>query len=362
MPENKIIIACDSFKGCMTSSEVNATVAEAVRQWHPSDALTTDATTGTTASPEVITLEMSDGGEGMLSAFANALGADMVNMTAHDALMRPIRCSYAMTADTAIIEVAQTVGLQLIEPEQRNPMRTTSWGVGEQVLHAYRHGARRFIIGLGGSATSDSGTGMLRALDNKWRDIAAHCQFTLASDVTNPLCGPNGAAHVFAPQKGATPAMVQQLDDRARRFAEASNRALHRDCSDAPGAGAAGGLGYAFMQYLGATVQSGADLLLTLTRFDDLLPDTLLIITGEGHSDRQTLMGKLPSRILAHALPHNIPVWLLSGAITDAPSLLAAGFSRLLPITPSSMPLEEALKKETARSNIIRLLQATKLS
>lgn len=205
MPENKIIIACDSFKGCMTSSEVNATVAEAVRQWHTSDALTTDATTGTTASPEVITLEMSDGGEGMLSAFANALGADMVNMTAHDALMRPIRCSYAMTADTAIIEVAQTVGLQLIEPEQRNPMRTTSWGVGEQVLHAYRHGARRFIIGLGGSATSDSGTGMLRALDNKWRDIAAHCQFTLASDVTNPLCGPNGAAHVFAPQKGAPP-------------------------------------------------------------------------------------------------------------------------------------------------------------
>ena len=236
-------------------------------------------------------------------------------------------------------------------------MRTTSWGVGEQVLHAYRHGARRFIIGLGGSATSDSGTGMLRALDNKWRDIAAHCQFTLASDVTNPLCGPNGAAHVFAPQKGATPAMVQQLDDRARRFAEASNRALHRDCSNTPGAGAAGGLGYAFMQYLGATVQSGADLLLTLTRFDDLLPNTLLIITGEGHSDSQTLMGKLPSRILAHALPHNIPVWLLSGAITDAPSLLAAGFSRLLPITPPSMPLEEALKKETARSNILRQLQ-----
>ena len=111
------------------------------------------------------------------------------------------------------------------------------------------------------------------------------------------------------------------------------------------------------MQYLGATVQSGADLLLTLTRFDDLLPDTLLIITGEGHSDRQTLMGKLPSRILAHALPHNIPVWLLSGAITDAPSLLAAGFSRLLPITPPSMPLEEALKKETARSNILKQLQ-----
>lgn len=162
---------------------------------------------------------------------------------------------------------------------------------------------------------------------------------------------------MFAPQKGATPAMVQQLDDRARRFAEASNRALHRDCSNSQGAGAAGGLGYAFMQYLGAIVQSGADLLLTLTRFDDLLPNTLLIITGEGHSDRQTLMGKLPSRILAHALPHNIPVWLLSGAITRRP---LSSRRRLLPSPPhhpSLHALRGSPQKETARSNILRQLQ-----
>ena len=254
----KIIIACDSYKGCLSSREVNEAIASGLKEWDSED-----------ASPEIICLEMSDGGEGMLDAFLSAMKGERVRIHAHDALMRWIEAEYGIVNDTAIIEIAQAAGLALIEPEQRNPMKATSWGVGEMIMNAYRRGVRHFIVGLGGSATSDCGIGMLKAMGDDWKKIRQECTFMLASDVTNPLCGENGAAHVFAPQKGADAEMVEMLDARAGKFAEVSAKHFGYDRSEVPGAGAAGGLGYAFLQYFDAEVSAGAELLLKEIGFDE---------------------------------------------------------------------------------------------
>ncbi len=290
--------------------------------------------------PKSFALEMSDGGEGMLDAFLSAMKGERVRIHAHDALMRWIEAEYGIVNDTAIIEIAQTAGLALIEPEQRNPMKATSWGVGEMIMNAYRRGVRHFIVGLGGSATSDCGIGMLKAMGDDWKKIRQECSFVLASDVTNPLCGENGAAHVFAPQKGADAKMVQMLDARARKFAEVSAKHFGYDRSEVPGAGAAGGLGYAFLQYFNAEARPGAELLLREIGFDELIQDADLVITGEGHSDRQTLMGKLPQRILEHVHarsenhfmgmnPGILFSWLVSGGVSDRQAMLDAGFDRV---------------------------------
>ena len=367
----KIIIACDSYKGCLTSKEVNEAMALGVK----SEERRVKNSNDVLPAPEIITLEMSDGGDGMLDAFLSAMGEERVTIHAHDALMRWIEADYGIVKDTAIIEIAQAAGLALIEPEQRNPMKATSWGVGELVLHAYRHGARHFIMGLGGSATSDCGIGMLKAMGDDWKKIRKDCTFVLASDVTNPLCGENGAAHVFAPQKGADAEMVETLDERAKRFAEISARHFSYDRSNIPGAGAAGGLGYAFLQYFNAEFHSGAELLLEAVHFDELLKDAALVITGEGHSDKQTLMGKLPQRILEHVLKNrehltcsqiagdykssepSFPlVWLVAGGVSDEQILLDAGFDRVIAVTPKTMPLEEAMMPEVAKVNIMNAL------
>lgn len=332
----KIVIACDSYKDCLTSREVNDTIA------------------GALSAPEIITLEMSDGGEGMLDAFLSAMKGERVRIHAHDALMRWTEAEYGIVNNTAIIEIAHTAGLALIEPEQRNPIKATSWGVGEMIVNAYRRGVTHFIVGLGGSATSDCGIGMLKAMGDDWKTIRRECNFMLASDVTNPLCGENGAAHVFAPQKGADSEMVEMLDARARKFAEVSAKHFGYDRSEAPGAGAAGGLGYAFLQYFNAKARPGAELLLEKIGFDALIQNADLVITGEGHSDRQTLMGKLPQRILAHVT--NQKIWLVSGGVSDRQAMLDAGFDRVIQVTPDDMPLDVALKPDVARNNMIKAI------
>ena len=389
----KIIIACDSYKGCLSSREVNEAIASGLKVWNADDASSEIKIFDSDASsPEIITLEMSDGGEGMLDAFLSAMKGERVRIHAHDALMRWIEAEYGIVDDTAIIEIAQTAGLALIEPEQRNPMKATSWGVGEMIMNAYRRGVRRFIVGLGGSATSDCGIGMLKAMGDDWKKIRQECCFVLASDVINPLCGENGAAHVFAPQKGADAKMVQMLDDRARKFAEVSAKHFGYDRSEAPGAGAAGGLGYAFLQYFNAEARPGAELLLDEIGFDALILDADLVITGEGHSDKRTLMGKLPQRILEHVLKcresdkshvacsqfagdckspessessessespdSSFPlVWLVSGGVSDRLAMQNAGFDRVIQVTPDNMPLEEAMKPDVARNNILKVIK-----
>lgn len=340
----KIVLAIDSFKGCLTSVEANQAAAEGIRAVRP------DA--------EIVQVAVSDGGEGFLEAFHAAIGGEMVIIGVRDPLMRRISARYLLKGDTAVIEMAQACGLTLLSADERNPLLATSYGVGQLVADAVRRGARHIIVGLGGSATSDAGIGMIRALidafapHGTWDDVQAlrPVRFTIASDVQNPLCGANGAAHVFAPQKGATPEMVSRLDARARRFAEVSARHFGYDRSQQPGAGAAGGLGYAFLQYLDADCQPGIRLLLDALHFRELISDATLIVTGEGSADSQTLMGKLPMGILQQS--HGIPVALIAGRISDCDRLLRAGFAKVKCINPAGLPQEVAMQSSIACRNI----------
>ena len=294
-----------------------------------------------------------------MEAFHAAIGGSLEEVVVRDPLMRPVTAKYLLHDEMAVIEIAQASGLTLLTKEERNPMVATSYGTGQLVADAVCKGARHIIIGLGGSATSDCGMGMLKALidifakHGQWDDVEAlkDVRFTIASDVENPLYGEKGAAHVFAPQKGATPEMVLRLDERAIKFAELSAKHFGYDRSQQAGAGAAGGLGYAFMQYLNAKSMSGIQLLLDTIRFKELVADADLIITGEGSADRQTLMGKLPMGILEQA--GHTPVYLIAGRISDREELLNAGFARVDCINPPDITLEEAMRKEVARQNII---------
>ena len=377
----KIIVAIDSFKGCLTSAEANRAAVEGILARMP--------------EAEVLPIPVSDGGEGWLEAFRSPTPTPspvgrgtsptpalpsregsptptlpsregvVVEVDVRDPLMRHITAPYLMIGDTAVIEMAKASGLMLLHEEERNPMIATSYGTGQLVADAVRRGCRHIIVGLGGSATSDCGIGMLRAIiDNfakhgSWDDVHEldAVRFTIATDVTNPLCGENGAAYVFAPQKGATQEKIQLLDARAKRFAEVSARHFGYDRQNEPGAGAAGGLGYAFLQYMNAERRSGIDLLLDTIGFDRLLDDASLVITGEGASDRQTLMGKVPYGILQRAKAHQVPVVLIAGRIEDRQELLHAGFSQVLCINPPDLPAEEAMKPETAKRNIFDTLQ-----
>ena len=342
----KIIVAIDSFKGCLTSTEANQAASEGILA-RMSEAV-------------VVQVPVSDGGEGWLEAFYAAMGGSIVEVNVKDPLMRSIVTQYLIQGDTAVIEIAKASGLTLLKPEERNPMVATSYGTGQLGVDAIRRGCKHIIVGLGGSATSDCGIGMLRAIidsfskGGNWDDVREldNVRFTIATDVTNPLCGENGAAHIFGPQKGATPEMVEALDARAKRFAEASAKHLGCDCQNMPGAGAAGGLGYAFLQYMNAECRSGIDLLLDTIHFDDLLQDANLVITGEGSADRQTLMGKLPFGILQRARKQNVPVMLIAGRIADEQLLLDAGFSRVACINPLGLPLDIAMQPATAKENI----------
>ena len=344
----KVVIAIDSFKGCLTSKEANEAAAEGIRNANP------DA--------EIIEVPVSDGGEGYMEAFHAAIGGRLEEVMVRDPLMRPVLAKYLLHNEMAVIEIAQASGLTLLTKEERNPMVATSYGTGQLVADAVRKGAKHIIVGLGGSATSDAGIGMLRALIDtftkrgSWDDIEAlkDVKFTIASDVKNPLCGENGAAHVFAPQKGATPEMVVAIDERARRFAEVSAKHFGYDRSQMAGAGAAGGLGYAFLQYLHAKSMSGIQLLLDTIRFKELVADADLIITGEGSADRQTLMGKLPMGILEQS--GQTPVILIAGRINDRHDLLNAGFARVECINPPGIPLEEAMRKEVACRHIYEMM------
>lgn len=358
---SKIIVAIDSFKGCLTSKEANEAATEGIRQKIP--------------SAEVLQIPVSDGGEGWLEAFQTALGGQLVNVHVYDPLMRPIVAQYLVKGDVAVIEIAKASGLTLLTFEERNPMVTSSYGTGQLVVDAVRRRCQNIIVGLGGSATSDCGIGMLRAIidaftqhvsipteymkPSDWDEVHAlrNVKFMIATDVTNPLCGEHGAAYVFAPQKGATPEMVRSLDARAKRFAEDSAFHFGYDHQKQHGAGAAGGLGYAFLQYMKAECRSGIDLFLDAIHFDALLKESDIVITGEGSADRQTLMGKLPWGILQRTQNHHVPVDLIAGRVRDKQQLLNAGFTCVKCINPHDLPLEEAMKPDTAKQNIRQTMQ-----
>ena len=345
----KIVVAIDSMKGCLSSADANQAAAEGVRSVFP------DA--------DIVQIPVSDGGEGFIEAFQAAIGGTIQEVMVRDPLMRRITAHYLLHGQEAVIEIAQASGLTLLSEEERNPMVATSFGTGQLIADAVRKGAKRIIVGLGGSATSDAGIGMLRALidafakHGQFDDIAElhDIQFTIASDVKNPLCGAQGAAHIFAPQKGASPEMVEHLDARARRFAEISARHFGYDCSDNEGAGAAGGLGYAFLQYMHATCRPGIEVLLEAARFSEVVREANLVITGEGTADSQTLMGKLPVGVLQQA--GDVPVCLIAGCVRDREALLQAGFSDVRCINPEGFSLQEAMRPEVARQHIAKTMR-----
>ena len=336
----KIICAFDSFKGCMTAKEACRAAASGVLERFP------DA--------EILCLPISDGGEGMVDCIAEAVGASIISVMVHDPLMQMIEAHYAVSADgtTAYMEMAAASGLTLVPEGKRNPMLTTTFGVGDMILDAVRRGCKKIIMGIGGSATCDGGRGMIECLDGQ---LPLNVEIIVASDVSNPLYGENGAAYIFAPQKGATPDQVKLLDNQLRCFAretEAQGIALPH-LAEHPGAGAAGGLGYGLMAYLGATLHSGIDLLLDSIHFDEKVKNADFILTGEGKSDQQTLMGKVPEGILRRGQQQGIPVHLLSGAIDNATELAEAGFASIRSINENdNRPLEVLMQKEVAMDNM----------
>lgn len=368
----KVILAIDSFKGCLSSKEAETAAAQGIRHVFP--------------TCETICLPVADGGEGMQRVLTEALNGQEIRLSAHDPLMQMRQTAYGLSGDgtTAFIEMAAISGLPLVPLRQRNPSLTTTYGTGELIKDALNRGCRRFVIGLGGSATNDAGLGMLQALGFRFRDrygnelgkaqpmcgqllneiafidfstaLPALCEarFTAACDVCNSFFGPEGAACVFAPQKGADPEMVAALDKGLQHLAQVIRQTTGRDIATLPGAGAAGGMGGTLSALLNAELKPGIDLLLDLTDFDKLIEGADLIITGEGKSDRQTMMGKVPSGILKRARRQGIPVILVSGSIEDADILNQAGFRAAFSITPAPMSLEEAMRPSTACQNIMQ--------
>ncbi len=326
----KVIIAPDSFKECLSAPEVADTLARELVRLFP--------------GREVVKLPLSDGGEGFSEIIGRNLGACRVNADVTGPLGEPVKAGYARKGNLAILDVASVCGLSLVKPEDRNPLKTTSKGVGELLLKAYEDGCRKAIIGLGGSATSDGGKGILDVTEGLEMEIHALC------DVSNPFVGSSGAARVFGPQKGATPEMVEILESRMVSLAALYLKRYGVNVADLPGAGAAGGIGGALAAGLGATLESGIDAVLDLLHFEEVIEGADIIVTGEGKSDGQTLSGKVPFGVLRRS--GNIPVVLVSGTIRDASALRNAGFHRLIEVSPRNLPLEEALKADIARANL----------
>lgn len=332
----KIVLAPDSYKGCMTAVEVAATMASALRELHP--------------EWEIVQLPLADGGEGTVDAVMSSLGGKLMQAVVSDPMGRQVTAAYGLCGDLAVIEVAEACGLKHLAPSERNPLIASTRGVGELLLSAREQGASRFLIGLGGTATCDGGAGMMGVPG--LREALGGCSIELLCDVDNPFIGPRGAARVFAPQKGASPADVEILEERMEALARVMLSETGKDVGNMPGAGAAGGLGGAFMAYFDAAGVSGIERILSLAGFDSIIEGAGFIVTGEGKSDIQTLAGKVPFGVLRRA--HNVPVILISGRLEDIGALREAGFSKMVEVSPKNLPLEKATARPAAEANLRR--------
>ena len=368
----KIVLAFDSFKNCLSSPEICRIVSRAILEYLP--------------ACEIIQLPLGDGGEGTAAAIINACGGTIQKCTVHDPLFRQIEANWGLLPDnTAVFEMASASGIELISPQERNPMLTTTCGTGELLRHIVCEcNIKNIVIGIGGSATVDAGTGMLQALGAKFFDgngtllptplsgydigkiskidmscvpeCFADVNIKIASDVNNPLCGETGAAKVFAPQKGADSKMVKKLEENLQNFADISILSGITDNCNHRGDGAAGGLGFALRSYLGAVSTSGAELVLELLKFDNIISDADLVITGEGCSDFQTAHGKLPAIVAEHCRKKNIPVILLSGALGKNSEELDALFDAVLSLSSAPCSLEQAIND--TEKNLTRMSKA----
>lgn len=358
------IVAPDSFKGSLTAAQAAEAMALGIERADPWAAIEK--------------IPLADGGEGTVEALVEATGGRRVTVRVRGPLGESVEATFGILGDgtTAVIEMAAASGLVLVPPEQRNPLRTTTYGTGELIRAALDRGCRRLLIGIGGSATNDAGLGMAAALGVRFFDgqgrLLGHpggnlagqdllrlaridargldprlqeAEVLVACDVTNPLYGPEGAAYVYAPQKGATPAMVEELDEGLRRFAEVVRRDLGKDVAALPGAGAAGGLGAGLVAFLNAHLERGIRLVLEVTRFVERIRGAHAIFTGEGCIDRQALYGKVLLGVATAAQEQGIPVFALGGSILpDARPLMERGVTAFFSLTNGPMSLQEAME------------------
>ena len=378
----KIVAAIDSFKGSMTSLEVSEAFEKGVKKVYK------DA--------EFLKIPLADGGEGTVEALISNLNGKMINIRVKDPLMREIDSFYGISGDgkTAIIEMAAASGLPLLSPDERNPLKATTFGTGELIKDALEKGCREFIIGIGGSATNDAGTGMLSALgcvfldengnelvpngenlakirsfrDDKVIKEVSKAKFLIACDVDNPFYGPNGAACVYGKQKGATKEIIKILDNGMKNFSSVIKEIIKTDISNISGSGAAGGLGGAFMAFFNAELKPGIDIITEKIELENKINGSDYVITGEGRIDFQSAMGKTPSGVAKLAKKHGIPVIAIGGSVDDEiGNIYDCGITAAFSIMDSPMTLLEAMDTSNAKrlvektaEQIFRLIKQSK--
>lgn len=363
----KIIIATDSLKGSLSSLQAGAAIREGILRILP------DA--------QIYISPVADGGEGTVEALAKGMNGQLETVTASDPLGRPRSCTYGILPDkqTAIIEMAAAAGLPLLAPNERNPLHTTTYGVGELICDAISKGCRRFIIGIGGSSTNDGGIGMLQALGYGILDKSGNqvpfgaiglkeidaitdtsvipqlqeCSFRIACDVNNPLCGVDGCSAVFGPQKGADASMVSQMDSWLKDYASLCAKGFPHADPNFPGTGAAGGLGFAFLTFTNSVLESGIKIVLEETGLENQIQNADLVITGEGRLDAQTVMGKAPVGVARIAKKYQKPVIAFAGCVDkDAALCNEHGIDAFFPILRSVSTLADAMASDTAAQNL----------
>lgn len=363
----KVTIAIDSFKGSLSTFQAGEAVAEGIRRVN--------------ADAKTIISPLADGGEGTVDAIIAGAGGELVEVTVHNPVGNLIKSCYGIISHTktAIIEMAAASGITLIDEKDRNPLNTTTYGVGELILDAISRGCHKFIIGIGGSATNDGGIGMLQALgyefldkngkqvafgakglkdiveikiDNALKELR-ECSFCVACDVKNILCGENGCSAIYGPQKGATTEMIKDMDEWLGNYARLTKKVISTADSNISGAGAAGGLGFAFVAYLNAKLESGIDLVIKETELEKHIKDSDIVITGEGRLDGQSYMGKAPIGVAKVAKKYNKRVIAFSGCVTDDAIVCNEyGIDAFFPILRCPCSLQEAMDCDNSYKNL----------
>ena len=363
----KVVVAIDSLKGSLSSIEAGEAIKSGVLKAIP--------------EAEVCVRPLADGGEGTVEALALGMGGKLETVEVTGPLGAKVACTYGILEEskTAIMEMSGAAGITLVPEEQRNPMHTTTYGVGEVIKDAIAKGCRHFIVGIGGSATNDGGIGMLQALgygmlDKDGAQVAfgakglkdivtitdefvipelKECTFRVACDVTNPLCGELGCSAVFGPQKGADPSMIIQMDKWLEEYAKLTANKYEKANAKQPGTGAAGGLGFAFLAYTNAILESGIKIILEETKLENYVKDADIVVTGEGRLDGQTVFGKAPIGVAKIAKKYDKKVIAFAGAVTkDAIACNEHGIDAFFPILRRIQTLQEAMDAEIARDNM----------
>ena len=368
----KAVVAIDSLKGSLSSMEAGNAIAEGIYR--------------ADAEAKVEVRQLADGGEGTVDALVQGMNGSLRKVRVTGPLGDKVDAAYGIIeeAKMAVIEMSAAAGITLVPDEKKNPLFTTTYGVGEMIRDAIEKGCRKFVVGIGGSATNDGGIGMLQALGYDFlnskgnavpygakglEDLAeirkehvlpelAQCEFKVACDVTNPLCGPLGASAVYGPQKGATPEMVREMDQWLADYAKLAANCSERADAEHPGTGAAGGLGFAFLTFTNAVLESGIKIVLEETKLEQYIQDADIVITGEGRLDGQTAMGKAPVGVAKLAGKYKIPVLAFAGSVTkDARKCNEEGIHAFFPILRGITTLEDAMDAENARRNLMETVE-----